>query len=134
VPVKVTVEGQCALPSDVHVALYRIAQEALNNVVKHARASQVTVRLAAVRLRCASGEDVSSAGAAASTSQGGAAGEGIELHVSDDGCGFDAHCVSPDSLGLGIMRERAQAVGATLEVESEPGSGTHVAVVWTRGE
>ena len=44
--------------------------------------------------------------------------------------GFDPGCVLPDRLGLGIMRERAQAIGATLTIESEPGHGTRVTVVW----
>ena len=105
VSVAVKVEGECTLPSAVHVALYRIAQEALNNVVKHAHASQVAVGLRS-------------------------GGERVELCITDDGCGFDPGCVLPDRLGLGIMRERAQAIGATLTIESEPGHGTHVAVVW----
>jgi signal transduction histidine kinase len=104
VPVDVSIEGDCELPNDVKVALYRIAQESLNNVAKHSSASEATVRL-----RCA---DV------------------VELHVVDDGIGFDPDSAPADSLGLGIMRERAEAIGAELRVESEPGHGTEVSVSW----
>jgi signal transduction histidine kinase/ligand-binding sensor domain-containing protein len=109
-PVRVAVEGKPELPSDVHVALYRIAQEALNNVVKHARASQAMVRLR------------------------GLSPASVELHISDDGRGFDPANVPPDHLGLGIMRERAEAIGAALEIDSQPGHGTRVTVVWEEGE
>jgi len=110
VTIVVTVEGERDLLPDVHIALYRIAQEALNNVVKHARANQVTVSL-----RCFT------------------SGGTVELCISDDGRGFDSDCVPPDRLGLGIMRERAQAVGATLTVESQPGAGTKITAVWQDG-
>jgi nitrate/nitrite-specific signal transduction histidine kinase len=116
VPVTVTVEGQRPLPSEVKVALYRIAHEALNNVAKHAGASQATVNL-----RCTP---------PAPPEIGGKQRGGVELHVSDDGRGFDPEGISPESLGLGIMRERAEAIGATLTVESEIGRGTEVMVVW----
>jgi len=116
VPVTVTVQGQCELPSEVHVALYRIAQEALNNVVKHAGASQVVVSL-----HCTPPTPPS-------PSQG--EGMRVELCISDNGCGFDPSTIPPDHLGLGIMGERAQAVGARLEIESQPGRGTRVTVVW----
>jgi PAS domain S-box-containing protein len=106
VPVALEMEGECDLPAGVKVALYRIAHEALNNVAKHAGASQATVNL-----RCRP--------------------EQVELHVSDDGRGFDPEGIPPESLGLGIMRERAEAIGATLTVESEIGRGTQVVVVWT---
>jgi len=115
--VTVTVEGQCALPADVHVAMYRIAQEALNNVVKHAHAGQVTVSL-----RCSP--------PLSSPLTGGMEVGDVELCISDDGRGFDPGDVPPDHLGLGIMHERAQAIGATLTVESRPGRGTRVIVVW----
>ena len=112
VPITVTVEGRCPLPPDVQVALYRIAQEALNNVAKHAGASQATVSL-----RCSP------------PSKG--AGVRVELCISDDGRGFDLESVPPESLGLDIMRERAEAVGAALTVKSEIGRGTEVVVEWT---
>ena len=112
VSVTVTEEGECALPDDVHVALYRIAQEALNNVVKHARASRVTVSL-----HCT-----------APVNSGD--GKRVELCVCDNGCGFDVDCIPPDCLGLGIMRERAQSVGAALTIETQPGHGAEVTVVW----
>jgi len=105
VPVAVEVEGDCPLPPEVKVALYRIAQEALNNVARHAAASQ-----AKVHLRCKPGR--------------------VELCVRDDGRGFDPKSVPPESLGLGIMRERAAAVGAALEIESRAGEGTRVVVTW----
>ncbi|MCP4543236.1 MAG: GAF domain-containing protein [Chloroflexi bacterium] len=116
IPVAVTVEGLCVLPSEVHVTLYRIAQEALNNVVKHAHANQVTVGL-----RCLSGTEGELAG-------------GVELCVSDNGCGFDPSCVPSDRLGLGIIRERVQAIGATLEIESKPGQGARIVTVWQENE
>lgn len=88
-------------------------QEALNNVVKHAQASRVEVRL-----RCLDGDhpdlDLTR----------------IELRIADDGRGFDPADVPPDRLGLGIIRERAQAIDASLEIESRPGRGTRITVVW----
>ena len=110
-PVTVTADRVFALPPDVHVALYRIAQEALNNVVKHARASQVEVLLRDVT-------DVTEGGRA------------LELCVRDNGQGFDDEDIPPDHLGLGIMRERAEAVGARLQIESKCGQGTEVHVYW----
>ncbi len=115
-PVNVAAEVGCKLPPDVHVALYRIAQEALNNAVKHSRASQVTVRL-----QCTAA-DVERARE-----------ERAVLCVSDDGRGFDVNNVPPDHFGLSNMRERAQAVGATLTVESQPGHGTQIKVEWQKG-
>ena len=55
----------------------------------------------------------------------------VELLIRDDGRGFDVHDTPSDRLGLGIMRERAQAIGAALAIDSEPGEGTEVRVVWT---
>jgi signal transduction histidine kinase len=121
-PVKVTVEGECALSPDVHIALYRIAQEALNNAIKHARAGQVTVHL-----RCTPSPSVETDGGQRAK---------VKLVVSDDGRGFNPDEVSPDHLGLVIMRERAEAIGATLEIESGPGhgSGTQIKVTWKEEE
>jgi len=118
VPVSVVVEGSCMVPPDVHVALYRIAQEALNNVVKHARASEVTIRLKCVPSSQPDGDMK-------------AYGDGhIELEIGDNGVGFDPEEIRPDHLGLGIMRERAETIGARLEIHSKPGTGTRLAVLW----
>jgi signal transduction histidine kinase len=119
-PVAVTVDDPCPLPHDVHVALYRIAQEALNNVTKHAEAGK-----AVVSLRClphASGPRPESSER-----------EGVqqaELRITDDGRGFDLDEVTSDHLGVGIMRERAESIGASLTIESQPGRGTRVVVSW----
>ncbi|MEB2288004.1 MAG: cache domain-containing protein [Anaerolineae bacterium] len=109
VPVALTVESVAPLPAEVRIALYRIAQEALNNIARHADATQVRVQLSGDERRA-------------------------ELTVADDGRGFDLATVSSDHLGLGIMRERAEALGATLVVASQVGSGTVVSVRWARAK
>jgi signal transduction histidine kinase len=85
-----------------------VTQEALNNIAKHAAASQVTITG-----RCDPDQ--------------------VELRITDDGRGFDPSVVAPGSLGLGIMRERATSIGATLHVESRPGVGTEVRIDWQDG-
>ena len=97
-------EGERKLPPDVQVALYRIAQEALNNVVKHSKASQ-----AAVILRL---------------------GEQVRLSITDNGTGFDPEKVTADHLGSKIMSERSDAIGAKFNLYSEPGEGTQMTVTW----
>ena len=103
--VHLEIEGEGALPPDVQVALYRIAQESLNNVGKHAQANEVVVQL------CFAPEEVT-------------------LSIRDDGEGFDPGAVPAESLGLGIMRERSARIGARLDVQSRPGRGTTVVVSW----
>ncbi|MBU0492108.1 MAG: GAF domain-containing protein [Chloroflexi bacterium] len=95
----------CPLPDDVRIALYRITQETLNNTAKHARASRI-----AIRLHCQS--------------------QRLELHICDDGRGFDPAHVPPGRLGLHILSERAQAIGAVLHINSHIGQGTEVVVTW----
>jgi signal transduction histidine kinase len=126
VPVAVTIEGLRPLPPDVKVALYRIAQEALNNIAKHAEANHVTVSLNCL-------PPVSPSDVAGGTQTGAVEEEQlgtVELCVKDDGRGFDVDRVPPDHLGLGIMRERAEAIGAELRIGSQPGHGTQVIVTW----
>jgi len=99
----VTSDGQ--LPSDLEQSLFRIAQEAVHNSVKHAEASRVSVTLAKE------------------------AGE-FRLRVQDDGKGFEpASCLAaPRGLGLPGMRERARLMGARLEIVSQPGQGTCIEI------
>ena len=91
------------LSMEMKHALYRIAQEALHNIVKHARASTVVLRLARQ------------------------ANE-IVLEVRDNGKGFDPAGLFPGHLGLHSMHERVSKVGGTLTIESVPGQGTCVGV------
>jgi signal transduction histidine kinase len=104
------------LPPDVHVTFYRVAQEALHNVVKHAAASHVVVGLHA-------SPPFSPDGAGSWQGQ-------VILHIRDDGHGFDPTGPLPDQLGLSIMRERADAIGSALNIIGRPGHGTEVTLVW----
>jgi len=89
------------VPLETKEAIYRIAQEALHNAVKHAQAGRLDLRL------CRSGES-------------------IVLEISDDGVGFDPTTAFPGHLGLRSMVERATRLGGTLEIHSAPGNGTRV--------
>jgi PAS domain S-box-containing protein len=95
------------LPLEVEATLFRIAQEALANVVRHAQANRVTLTL----------EEVTG---------------GARLTIADDGRGFDLNALSQlkerPGWGLITMRERAEAVGGKLDVESAPKKGTRVIV------
>jgi nitrate/nitrite-specific signal transduction histidine kinase len=107
IPAKFILDGECSLDPETKVAFYRIAQEALNNVAKHAHAEQATVTL-----QCKPGF--------------------VVLEIWDSGRGFDISNVPPDHLGLGIMQERAAKIGAELQIESSTGGGTMVRVLWNR--
>jgi signal transduction histidine kinase len=98
----------------VQVALYRVTQEALSNVSKHARARCASVRLAVMP---------------APEPERPWAGD-VTITIADDGRGFDPHTPYPGHFGMLTMRERATAIGASLSLESAPGSGTTVTVTW----
>jgi signal transduction histidine kinase len=102
----VTVDREPVLSAEVQVAFYRICQEALNNIAKHAGASRVEI------------EVCSGTG-------------GLELHIRDNGRGFVVSDLAPAGhYGLGMMRERAEAVGAALTVAGRPGEGTEITLCW----
>jgi two-component system nitrate/nitrite sensor histidine kinase NarX len=104
-PVISSIAGKIILPPKVQVAFYRVCRETLNNVAKHAKASQVEIILQPD-------------------------GEVIELRIHDNGRGFDPEKISSGHYGLGMMRERAEGVGAQLTVTSQPGHGTEVTLCW----
>jgi signal transduction histidine kinase len=104
--ISVRIEKQEPVPPDVHFALYRVVQEALNNVVLHASASHVEVYLDSHSGR-------------------------IDLTIQDNGLGFDPAGIGPGHLGLSIMNDRVQNIGGTLETTSRKGEGTLIKVVCT---
>ncbi|MBK8025801.1 MAG: GAF domain-containing protein [Chloroflexi bacterium] len=102
---EVQIQGEeLALPAEVHMAVYRIAQESLNNVLKHSQATQFSVHLR-------SQPDL------------------LTLVVRDNGVGFDPSDPAA-GLGLAIMEERAAAIQATLNIASRVGTGTEVTLLW----
>jgi two-component system sensor histidine kinase UhpB len=100
-------EPRTRIPADIEIALYRIVQEALNNVAKHAHATTVAIALRR-------------------------SGSEYEMSVTDDGVGFRTAGLGVQSsrpgLGMVTMRERAQAVGGRFEVMPLPGNGTRLTV------
>lgn len=114
IPVTLTVAGEGALkeqgkmPAEVQIVLYRVCQEGLNNIVKHAKAGQVAIHLQYE-------------------------GEGVELRLRDDGRGFDPNQTSSGQhYGMSMMRERAEAVGAAFMVTSQPGHGAEIIIRWNK--
>jgi PAS domain S-box-containing protein len=126
VPITVEIEGvaeregeELLVPAPVTLAFYRVAQEALMNAVKYAGASALQVHQQRRRARAGRRR----------TDQI----ERIELEIADDGQGFDPHAVPAGHFGLTLMRERAQAVGANVQVRSQAGQGTQVVMEWHSG-
>ena len=91
------------VPLDIKEVLYRITQETFNNIVKHAHARHVKLRL-------------------------GSSPTGVALEISDDGQGFRASETPPGHLGMRTMEERATGAGGTFKIESLPGQGTRIRV------
>jgi PAS domain S-box-containing protein len=106
VDIHLNVTGESTLPPDIHVTFYKISQEALNNIVKHANATRVDIQL---DLRP----------------------DSASLVIKDDGGGFDPAEVRSTHMGLKIMQERADMDEAELEVNSKPGEGTELRLSWT---
>jgi len=104
-PVTVEVDEACEIPADARIVLYRIAQEALNNIAKHSGASR-----AQVILHCRQAQ--------------------VTLHIIDNGHGFDMAQASPGGFGLGNMKERANQIGASLKIDSRVSEGTEITVIW----
>ncbi len=110
VETQLLVETPLELPASVEASLYGIAQEALNNVLRHSDATRVTVRL-------------------------GADEDGPRLEVTDNGQGFDLETLGDQGgIGLVSMQERVDNVGGSLHILSKPGQGTSIKVVvpWAR--
>jgi len=109
--ISVHIEKQDTLTPEVHFTLYRVVQEALNNIARHALASHVEIIF-----NSDSGH--------------------VELTIQDDGLGFEPAGVGPTHLGLRIMKDRIQNIGGTLEVISNKGAGTLIKIMWItpRGE
>jgi PAS domain S-box-containing protein len=105
VPVMINIEGNCETPADVKIALYRIAQESLNNIVKHSGASR-----AGITLQCQPRQ--------------------ITMQIVDNGHGFEPAKTAPGSFGLGNMKERSSSIGASLDIESKVNGGAKITVVW----
>jgi signal transduction histidine kinase len=100
------ISGERMLPPELHVAIYRITQEALNNVTRHAKATRAWVVLEMQPGR-------------------------VSLSVEDDGRGFDPDTVDRSHLGLRSMQERADEAGAAFSISARAGGGTVVTLDWS---
>lgn len=106
-PIRVSAHADDRLPSPVEIALYRIVQEALTNVTRHAKAKRVSIR---VRRE----------------------GSALCCSIEDDGTGFDVRAIQSNrqNHGLGLLgiRERLAAIGGSLQIDSSPGRGTSLLI------
>jgi two-component system nitrate/nitrite sensor histidine kinase NarX len=126
IPVDLTINGEGSLPAETQVVLYRICQESLNNIAKHAEASRVEIDL-----RFNPNPLQGSPSVAHDRLSPGIVVDSVEMHIRDDGLGFDpAEITAPGHYGLGMMRERAETVGALLTFTSQPDHGTEVTLRW----
>lgn len=120
--VKVHVEGEAILPTEVKLAFYRIAQEALNNVAKHSGADKVDIKIGSLPVPDSRKRRKGTPGIFS---------EFVSLSIRDNGRGFDPKSVMSRHLGLGIMQERAANLQIALSIHSKPLKGTEVLLQWT---
>lgn len=106
IPVTVIVPEDIVLPTDVQIALYRICQEALNNITKHAKASLVEINLTHGNID-------------------------TQLRIYDNGQGFNPEQRKPNHYGLKMIREWVEEIGAQLSITSQLGCGTELVICWT---
>jgi len=109
IQVQMSTEGDFALPRNVHIAIYRIAQEIFNNIAKHSEATHVQ---AILKLKS----------------------DGMTLNIADNGKGFLPHQAPSQGMGLRIMQERAASIGARISIDSKPMQGTIVMVTWSKDQ
>jgi PAS domain S-box-containing protein len=105
-PVNLVIDGDGTLPEEVTVVFYRIAQEAINNIIKYAEADEVNINITY--------EDA-----------------GVQMMVKDNGRGFEPDKVSAGQVGLKIMAERIDQIEGELSITSKPGHGTMVKASWS---
>ena len=105
-PVDLEIDGQGNLPEDVTVVFYRVAQEAINNIIKYGEADEVSVNIAYID-------------------------GGVEMMVKDNGRGFEPARVSSGKFGLKIMAERMDQIDGEFSISSTPGYGTQVNASWS---
>jgi two-component system nitrate/nitrite sensor histidine kinase NarX len=105
IPLDLQIHGDYELPREVKIVFYRVAQEALNNIAKHSGAQQVGLRLECTQTK-------------------------VYLCIQDDGLGFDVGSIPPNHIGIAIMQERANSIGADLLIKSQPGQGTTIELSW----
>lgn len=105
IPLDLQIDEVCDLPDNIRIGFYRIAQEALNNIAKHADATTAKLSLSCRDQR-------------------------LKMVIEDDGVGFDPGAVKGNHLGLNIMHERAHDINAMLAISSQRLKGTTVSVCW----
>jgi len=103
--ITLNIQGEHRLPPNIQFVIFRIAQEIFNNIIKHARASHVTVNFLNE-------------------------GDKLYLAIFDNGCGFVLNEVESRRLGIPIIKERANSIGASLNISSSLGEGTSIQLLW----
>jgi nitrate/nitrite-specific signal transduction histidine kinase len=106
IPLHLEISGNCKLTHEEKLVFYRVAQEALNNIAKHSGARHVELNI-----ECQPGQ--------------------MRMRIKDDGLGFEPGSVTPDHMGIAIMRERASSIGASLKIDSQVGLGTTIELDWS---
>ncbi|MBA7704141.1 Sensor histidine kinase LiaS [subsurface metagenome] len=107
IPIRVQIDEKYKHSPKAEIGFYRIAQEALNNVVKHSNATEASLLFESYSKH-------------------------MKLLISDNGNGFNSNKITPENLGLIIMKERSKLIGASLDISSNPGRGTKISITYTR--